>query len=267
LAQSDDERPKTYKARKAQAKKHYAEGRRLYEDNEFDEALAEFQRAQDLDPQPAYVFNIAQSHRLRDDCENAEQYYRSFLRSAPDAPNRDDVEGWLAEMTECRKERQRSQDDRAETKATDDPEPESEPEYEPEENDEEEEGGEDPEDESAERSSEGRSTLGLWIAGGGVAVLGGAAYFGLKARQASADIDAFLSEGGVFDERLQKIQSRGQRDEKVSLALVGVGGSLVAGGLIYYFVSGREERAPDATMQVRFGASGDGASAHARWRF
>jgi hypothetical protein len=44
------------------------------------------------------LFNIAQAYRLAGDHSNALQFYRSFLRRVPDAPNRTVIEARIAEL-------------------------------------------------------------------------------------------------------------------------------------------------------------------------
>jgi len=49
-------------------------------------------------PDPAYLFNIAQCHRKMGHDKEAADFYKSYLRAAPNAPNRPDVEKRIEEM-------------------------------------------------------------------------------------------------------------------------------------------------------------------------
>ena len=73
---------------KEAARREYAEGTRRYDLNEFGPALEAFRRAYLAYEEPAFLYNIAQCHRLMGDKAEAIKYYRRYLRDAPAAPNR-----------------------------------------------------------------------------------------------------------------------------------------------------------------------------------
>jgi len=50
-------------------------------------------------PDATFLFNIAQCHRQLREYAEAIQLYRNYLRDAPDAPNREDVEKFIREIT------------------------------------------------------------------------------------------------------------------------------------------------------------------------
>lgn len=58
------------------AQGHYAAGR-------YDVALTELQAAQVADPQPEYLWAIAQAYRLKGDCSKAVPAYGDYLRTGP----------------------------------------------------------------------------------------------------------------------------------------------------------------------------------------
>ena len=58
---------------------------------------------------PVMLFNIAQCHRLNNQPDEAARFYKNYLRNAPGAPNRDDVERKIVEMERLSEERRRSQ--------------------------------------------------------------------------------------------------------------------------------------------------------------
>jgi tetratricopeptide (TPR) repeat protein len=80
------------------AKVHYEAGTKHYDLSEFADALAEFKEAYRLKPDPVFLFNIAQCHRLLKQPQDAISFYRSYLRRSPDAPNRTEVEGMIASL-------------------------------------------------------------------------------------------------------------------------------------------------------------------------
>jgi hypothetical protein len=81
------------------AKAHYKEGRAHYQLGEYGAAIKEFKEAYHLKPDATFLFNIAQCHRQLREYAEAIQLYRNYLRDAPDAPNREDVEKFIREIT------------------------------------------------------------------------------------------------------------------------------------------------------------------------
>lgn len=86
-------------ATKEQAKKLFEKGMLLYDLRKFDQAIEQFDQAYQLYPQPAFLYNIAQAHRLAGRRDEAIGFYQSYLRRLPDAPNRVEVEGHIALLT------------------------------------------------------------------------------------------------------------------------------------------------------------------------
>jgi tetratricopeptide (TPR) repeat protein len=81
-----------------EAREHYEQAVAHYNLDEFTPALAEFREAYRLKPDPSFLFNIAQCHRKLGDTDAALDFYRKYLRSLPDAPNRADVERMIADL-------------------------------------------------------------------------------------------------------------------------------------------------------------------------
>lgn len=83
---------------KAAAKQAYAEGSKYYDLNQYAEALEAFKRAYWSYEDPSFLFNIAQCHRALGHKKEAVEFYRSYLRKSPNAPNRPDVEKIVADL-------------------------------------------------------------------------------------------------------------------------------------------------------------------------
>lgn len=73
-------------------------GVRLYDLGELAAAIVEFKRAYELAETPALLFNIAQAQAQLGAFQEALFLYESYLRAAPRAANRDDVESRIAEL-------------------------------------------------------------------------------------------------------------------------------------------------------------------------
>jgi hypothetical protein len=84
-------------ARESQA--HYARGKTAYDLGRFDEAVLEFERAYEIKPNPALIFNLAQAHKQRGDAARAVFYYRRYLSLAPETPNRASIEQRIEELS------------------------------------------------------------------------------------------------------------------------------------------------------------------------
>ena len=80
------------------ARADYEAGARHYDLAEFDEALASFKDAYRARTDPAFLFNIAQCLRKLNKLDDATTFYRTYLRRAPDASNRVEVERHLKDV-------------------------------------------------------------------------------------------------------------------------------------------------------------------------
>src|SRR6185369_5467031 len=66
--------------------------------DEWKEAAAEFKEAYRLHPDPLFLYNIGQCYRKLGDHAEALSYYRKYLRAAPKASNRAEVERRMEEL-------------------------------------------------------------------------------------------------------------------------------------------------------------------------
>jgi tetratricopeptide (TPR) repeat protein len=82
----------------ALAKTHSNRGTSLYNLGRFSEALSEYEAAYLAVQDPPFLFNIAQCHRKMGNNKEALDSYRSYLRVAPAAPNRAEVQKHISEL-------------------------------------------------------------------------------------------------------------------------------------------------------------------------
>ena len=80
-------------------------GRALFERAEtkfnvgrFDEALVDYQAAYEIEPLPAFLFNIGQCYRNMGNYERAQFFFRRYTALDPRSPNRPAAERLIAEM-------------------------------------------------------------------------------------------------------------------------------------------------------------------------
>jgi tetratricopeptide (TPR) repeat protein len=90
--------------KKVEAETAYKAGQALYGKDDYEGAAKQFRAAYDLDPDPVYLFNIAQAYRLAKRCADAAEYYRKFLVEAKKAPNEDVVKQYIVEVDACAKQ-------------------------------------------------------------------------------------------------------------------------------------------------------------------
>jgi hypothetical protein len=74
------------------AKSHFKSGKAYYDLGKYDEAIREFEAAYEAKSDPAFLFNLAQAHRLAGHPTEALHFYRTYLRYVPDPPNLADIE-------------------------------------------------------------------------------------------------------------------------------------------------------------------------------
>src|SRR5512142_2386121 len=77
---------------RAVAREHYEKAVSHFNANEYPAAAAEFLAVYKAVPQPALLYNAAQAYRLGGDGPKALESYRAFLKAAPDAKQKGDVE-------------------------------------------------------------------------------------------------------------------------------------------------------------------------------
>lgn len=83
-----------------EAREAVRRGRAHFQLQEYDAAIAAWKEAWRLRPAPSLLFNIAQAERLAGRAAESKRAYEAFLRDAPDAPNRGEVEEQLTRLDE-----------------------------------------------------------------------------------------------------------------------------------------------------------------------
>ncbi|HNN94110.1 MAG TPA: tetratricopeptide repeat protein [Pseudomonadota bacterium] len=72
------------------------QGIRQFQGGQFDAAVESFSAAHVLNPNPMFLFNIAQAHRKAGRPREALTHYQLFLRKAPESPLRPETEAYIA---------------------------------------------------------------------------------------------------------------------------------------------------------------------------
>ncbi len=90
--------------RKARARKLFEKGELYYQQGEFKKALGFYMKANRTFRHPAFVFNVAQCHRLLEHYRKALFFYRLFLSERPNASNAEEVRKRIGQMEKKLKE-------------------------------------------------------------------------------------------------------------------------------------------------------------------
>lgn len=93
---------------KALARRSFEKGMGYYQRDQFDKAIEHFDIGYRLIPQPVFLYNIAQAHRLSDRPQKAIEYYRRYLAESPDAKNRAEVDERIATLQKQLDEQERA---------------------------------------------------------------------------------------------------------------------------------------------------------------
>ncbi len=95
-------------ADEASARKRFSEGERAYNLGEFDKAVELFKQAYSEWPEPAFLFNVAQTYRQAGDCKQALFFYKRFLALKQNDTKKPinpalqtEVEKRIVELEEC----------------------------------------------------------------------------------------------------------------------------------------------------------------------
>jgi tetratricopeptide (TPR) repeat protein len=92
------EGPARADARTEKAREHYLQGDAYYKLDKYADALHEYEQAYIAKPDPSFLYNIAQCHRLMGNKPEAIKFYRRYLNDAPGVPNRAIAEKHIKEL-------------------------------------------------------------------------------------------------------------------------------------------------------------------------
>jgi tetratricopeptide (TPR) repeat protein len=86
---------------KQEARMHFEEGQKHFAFGEFGQAAEEYELAYKAKPDPALLYNAAQSFRLANQPERAITLYRNYVHFYPDSPNVEEVKAQIAKLKEA----------------------------------------------------------------------------------------------------------------------------------------------------------------------
>ena len=87
-----------YAEDKTAARDHWERGTKFYDLGKYDDAIREFESAYEDKGDPAFLYNLAQAHRLAGHPNDSLRFYRTYLRYVPKPTNRADIEERIKEL-------------------------------------------------------------------------------------------------------------------------------------------------------------------------
>lgn len=224
-------------AKKELARKHYELGEQLYRTSNYPAALAEFEKAYQLVPKPALLFNIARTYEVLAELEKAVASYESYLQQAPAAENADLVRARLANLKQRLAQGKEDKQDKQ-----DKPPPAPQP---------------------VEPPSRWKRTAGWVTLGVGVASLGTGIAFGVLAKKKADEYESGADGSKLYYE-LQDIDRDGKRFNNIAIATLVAGGVLAAAGaglVVWDALSNRKPERRSAFLLPFVDGSGAGLAA------
>lgn len=221
---------------KAAAQQAYAAGQAKYDAGDFLGAAEKFSAAYQHDPDPVYLFNLAQAYRFAKRCRDAADSYRRFLAAVPDAPNRDKVQHYLEEVDACARTQPLAEPgttapdagSATASGAPDQPAPERDHSAAPS-------NGSPPAIRPHRREPEHSYTLSMTAVGLGAAGIVGlavGAYFTWDVHDITAQRDRACKSGGCDGLQLRDFDNRGTTAEHREIAAYALGGAALAAAII-----------------------------------
>jgi tetratricopeptide (TPR) repeat protein len=236
---------------KEKARVHFQKAKELHEKKQYGEAAAEYLEAYRYMPAPAFIYNAGQVYRLGGEKEKAVEHYKKYLELEPKGEGADDARQFIAELTaEIEADRKAAAPGTGEPGAAPvlgggsgggDPGG----------------GGAPPVRDAQERPGRGLMLAGMVSGGVGVAAMGAAVVFALRARSAESDLDGYQ---GVWTPDRQDRYATGQSAERNMTVSVVIGvAALGAGGTMYFLGRRKARRAEAARPSIGAAAGGDAA--------
>lgn len=213
---------------------------------QFHDAAQTYQHVYELHPDPVLLYNSAQSFRLANEPDKALLFYRSFLSAKPDAPNREEVEGRIAELervvAEQKKAKERPPNDvtptppAAPTQAQPPPPQEAPAPL-----------ATVPAPASKRGTGRSKKIAGIALLGVAAGAAVGGVVTAVLSGQASDSINAAAKSGQPFD---PSKEAQGKTDTIVSGVMFGVGGAAVVTGGVLLVLGVREGKLGESKVSL-----------------
>lgn len=225
------------------ARAHFKQGKAFQDAGSYERAAQEYTLAYETDRRPEMLFNIAQAYRLAKVRERALFYFRQYLEKQPDGAGADEARRHVATLTK--------EIDEAKAAAQEPPATVLPPET----------TAAPPEVTAApvervvtEDHGKGLRISGIATGALGIVAIGVAVKFGFDARSAADDISSHTGPWTPGEQARFDDGERADRNMKITYV---IGGALVAGGALLYYVG---HRARETRVTTFVTPQGGGAS-------
>jgi tetratricopeptide (TPR) repeat protein len=270
------------------AREHYMRGTSYYDLGKYQEAIREFEAAYEAKNDPAFLYNLAQSHRLAGNPEQALHFYRTYLKRAPNIPNHVEIDERIKKLEKLIEQKAATQNTppnqtippasapppAAPAPVATEPAPPAgaaplspapgvnpspmtppapEPTLLPLANTQ--------PPPASESGTSGTRIAGFVLGGVGVAAIVTGALFGKAAQSAASEINAAGAERGMFTAALEAVDKRGRRDQTLEIVFLTVGGLSLAGGIVCLITGSHSETPSPGRVSVAPAFTPHGASA------
>jgi tetratricopeptide (TPR) repeat protein len=258
---------------KEKARQTYEQGKTAYNLGDFDKAIELWKAGYEYKNDPIFLFNIAQAYRQKADHTRAVFFYKSYLREAPDAKNRTEVETRIAELQKLIDAGRTQTDappsgvgdlgtgnttttttepDTTTTTTTEpdttEPNPDAEPtpdtETKPDDETREE---QPPQDTGNPRPGRGLKIAGIVTGGAGVALVVTGIVFAMKASSLQGELEDAVAMGTPWNSDLDSKRSDGKSAASLSAITLGIGVAAVVGGGVLYVLGMKKDNAAAAS--------------------
>ncbi|HVR62822.1 MAG TPA: tetratricopeptide repeat protein, partial [Polyangia bacterium] len=249
------------------------------------DAIKEFEAAYEAKNDPAFLYNLAQAHRLAGNPEQALRFYRTYLRKNPKPPNRADIEDKISQLEKLVDQKTATQTSPptqtmqptlpgttpptsglqpappaspsagTATAPPTTPAPPAAPPPSPP-------VGASPtppmitttpSPPAVERQDGSGLRLTAYILGGvGVASIVVGALFGQGAKDAAQQIKTAADNSMMYTTDLESVDQRGRRDETLEFTFIGIGAAALAGGAVCFILGGHRDSETAAAGRVSF---------------
>ncbi|HEY2902927.1 MAG TPA: tetratricopeptide repeat protein [Polyangia bacterium] len=270
------------------AREHYQKGTAFFDLGKYQEAIKEFEAAYEAKNDPAFLYNLAQAHRLAGNPEQALRFYRTYLRRNPNPPNRADIEDKIKQLEKLVDQKTATQTSPP-TQTIQPSLPPATPPWQPAPP------AASPEAPAAAppaapppmpgpattpapapivtmpappppapvdaNSGRGLRIAGWILAGVGVTALIGAAEYGVEAKNAASDIKKAADMNGMYTPALQTTDKNGRSDQTLEFTFLGIGGASLIAGVVCYVMGHHAEASGPTGVALVPSVTRNGASA------
>lgn len=241
--ESEQNSPNDENRRAAEA--HFKQGRAFFDAGDWDRAIEEYKKAEQLAPHPLNHFNLGLAYRGKGEWTAAIGEFKRYLELDPKSSRTDEASAYIAELTKkvaAAEETKRSEEQRQREWIA---------------------SGE------AQRRAERQTRIlrwgGIGTAAVGLVTVGVGAYYGFEARRLSNDISGRMTQW--TDSDLDRLFADGESADTRFIVFTSVGAAAAITGGVVWYLGHRKRLSLERELLISPSLSGDGGSVHLQLTF